>query len=135
MPGRADMPCTPTKVAGADGQRQRQRVRGHNRRAESTGRAIVVGETSCGCLRYLGFTPRLPGGGELAYSEVGFTSVKVERIEGKGACCPTWPSNARWRTLQQSSDHTLGRRKRHCRPRNSQQLSCEKARPVMGSRR
>ncbi len=51
---------------------------------QSMGRAIVVGETSCGCLlAYLGYAA-LPGGGELAYSEVGFTTVKGERIEGRG---------------------------------------------------
>ena len=51
---------------------------------QSTGRAIVVGETSCGCLlAYLGYAT-LPGGGELAYSEVGFTTIKGERIEGRG---------------------------------------------------
>ena len=51
---------------------------------QSTGRAVVVGETSCGCLlAYLGYAT-LPGGGELAYSEVGFTTVKGERIEGRG---------------------------------------------------
>ena len=51
---------------------------------QSTGRAIVVGETSCGCLlAYLGYA-KLPGGGELAYSEVGFTTVNGERIEGRG---------------------------------------------------
>ena len=51
---------------------------------QGMGRAIVVGETSCGCLlAYLGYAA-LPGGGELAYSEVGFTTVKGERIEGRG---------------------------------------------------
>ena len=51
---------------------------------QSTGRALVVGETSCGCLlAYLGYAV-LPGGGELAYSEVGFTTVKGDRIEGRG---------------------------------------------------
>ena len=51
---------------------------------QSTGRGIVVGETSCGCLlAYLGYAT-LPGGGELAYSEVGFTTIKGERIEGRG---------------------------------------------------
>ena len=51
---------------------------------QSTGRAIVVGETSCGCLlAYLGYAG-LPGGGELAYSEIGFTTIKGEGIEGKG---------------------------------------------------
>ena len=51
---------------------------------QSTGRAIVVGEPSCGCLlAYLGYAT-VPGGGELAYSEVGFTTIKGERIEGQG---------------------------------------------------
>jgi len=51
---------------------------------QSTGRGIVVGEPSCGCLlAYLGYAT-LPGGGELAYSEVGFTTIKGERIEGRG---------------------------------------------------
>ncbi len=51
---------------------------------QSMGRAMVVGETSCGCLlAYLGYAT-LPGGGELAYSEIGFTTAKGERIEGRG---------------------------------------------------
>lgn len=51
---------------------------------QSTGRAVIVGETSCGCLlAYLGYAV-LPGGGELAYSEIGFTTVKGDRIEGRG---------------------------------------------------
>ena len=51
---------------------------------QSTGRAIVVGEVSCGCLlAFLGYTA-LPGGGELAFSEIGFTNAKGERIEGRG---------------------------------------------------
>ena len=51
---------------------------------QSTGRAIVVGETSCGCLlAFLGYAA-LPGGGELAFSEIGFVNAKGERIEGRG---------------------------------------------------
>ncbi len=51
---------------------------------QSTGRAIVVGEVSCGCLlAFLGYAA-LPGGGELAFSEIGFTNAKGERIEGRG---------------------------------------------------
>ncbi len=47
-------------------------------------RAMVVGETSCGCLLgYLGYAS-IPGGGELAYSEIGFVSPKGRRIEGAG---------------------------------------------------
>ena len=51
---------------------------------QSTGRAIVVGEVSCGCLlAFLGYAA-LPGGGELAFSEIGFINAKGERIEGRG---------------------------------------------------
>ncbi len=51
---------------------------------QATGRARVFGETSCGCLlAFLGHA-KLPGGGELAYSEVGYTDVRGERIEGRG---------------------------------------------------
>ena len=51
---------------------------------QSTGRAIVVGEVSCGCLLgFLGYAA-LPGGGELAFSEIGFANAKGERIEGRG---------------------------------------------------
>ncbi|HET7728724.1 MAG TPA: S41 family peptidase [Usitatibacter sp.] len=51
---------------------------------QSTGRATVVGEPSCGCmLGFLGYA-RIPGGGELAYSEVGFVMPNGKRIEGEG---------------------------------------------------
>ncbi|MEP7262456.1 MAG: S41 family peptidase [Usitatibacter sp.] len=47
-------------------------------------RATIVGEPSCGCLLgYLGYT-RVPGGAELAYSEVGFVLSNGQRIEGRG---------------------------------------------------
>jgi carboxyl-terminal processing protease len=51
---------------------------------QATGRATVVGETTCGCLLgFLGYA-RVPGGGELAYSEVGFVLANGKRIEGEG---------------------------------------------------
>ena len=51
---------------------------------QAANRAIVVGEPSCGCLLgFLGYT-RIPGGGELAYSEVGFVLVNGQKIEGQG---------------------------------------------------
>ncbi len=51
---------------------------------QAVGRASVVGEPSCGCLLgFLGYTP-VPGGGELAYSEVGFVMASGKRIEGEG---------------------------------------------------
>jgi carboxyl-terminal processing protease len=51
---------------------------------QALGRAKVVGQTSCGCLLgFLGYAP-IPGGGELAYSEVGFVTANGKRIEGDG---------------------------------------------------
>lgn len=48
------------------------------------GRAMLIGQRSCGCmLGYLGYAD-LSGGGQLAYSEMGFILPKGERIEGKG---------------------------------------------------
>jgi carboxyl-terminal processing protease len=51
---------------------------------QGSGRAKVVGEQSCGCLLgYLGYA-HIPGGGELAYSEVGFVTAAGKRVEGEG---------------------------------------------------
>lgn len=51
---------------------------------QAAGRATVVGEPSCGCLLgFLGYA-RIPGGGELAYSEIGFVMSNGKRIEGEG---------------------------------------------------
>jgi carboxyl-terminal processing protease len=51
---------------------------------QATGRATVLGQPSCGCLLgFLGYA-RVPGGAELAYSEVGFVLGNGKRIEGEG---------------------------------------------------
>jgi carboxyl-terminal processing protease len=51
---------------------------------QALGRAKVVGETSCGCLLgYFGYA-QVPGGGRLAYSEIGFVLSDGRRIEGIG---------------------------------------------------
>ncbi len=51
---------------------------------QDLGRATVIGGRTCGCLLgYLGYAD-LPGGGQLAYSEVGFVLPKGARIEGNG---------------------------------------------------
>ena len=51
---------------------------------QDLGRAAVIGQRTCGCLLgYLGYAD-LPGGGQLAYSEIGFVSPKGKRIEGEG---------------------------------------------------
>ncbi len=51
---------------------------------QDLGRAAVIGEPSCGCLLgYIGYA-KVPGGGELAYSEIGFRTPNGRRIEGDG---------------------------------------------------
>jgi len=73
---------------------------------QAAGRATVIGETTCGCLLgYLGYA-RVPGGGELAYSEVGFVLANGKRIEGEGVVpdIPVAPSLA---DLVVSRDRTL----------------------------
>jgi carboxyl-terminal processing protease len=51
---------------------------------QSTGRAHVIGETTCGCLlAFLGYA-RLSEGGELAYSEVGYKDIHDKSIENVG---------------------------------------------------
>ncbi len=48
------------------------------------GRATIVGQRTCGCLLgYIGLMD-LPGGGQMAYSEIGYVSPKGKRIEGEG---------------------------------------------------
>jgi carboxyl-terminal processing protease len=51
---------------------------------QSAGRAKVIGRPSCGCLLgFLGYA-HVPGGAELAYSEVGFVLSNGRHIEGEG---------------------------------------------------
>ena len=51
---------------------------------QDLGRATIVGQRTCGCLLgYLGYAD-LPGGGQLAYSEIGFVTKSGKRIEGEG---------------------------------------------------
>ena len=73
---------------------------------QATGRAAVVGEPSCGCLLgFLGYA-RIPGGGELAYSEVGVVMSNGKRIEGEGVI-PDRSVSARLADLQQYRDRAL----------------------------
>lgn len=51
---------------------------------QSQKRAAVVGQNSCGCLlAFIGYAD-IPGGGKLAYSEVGFVFPDGKRVEGEG---------------------------------------------------
>jgi carboxyl-terminal processing protease len=73
---------------------------------QATGRAAVVGQPSCGCLLgFLGYA-RVPGGAELAYSEVGFVLGNGKRIEGEGVI-PDRPVPLTLPDLQMSRDRAL----------------------------
>ncbi len=73
---------------------------------QSLGRAKVMGEPSCGCLlAFLGFA-KVPGGGELAYSEVGFVLSDGRRIEGVGVI-PDVPVPLAITDLQFNRDRAL----------------------------
>ncbi len=51
---------------------------------QDLGRATIIGARSCGCLLgYMGYAD-VPGGGQLAYSEMGFVTPKGKRVEGEG---------------------------------------------------
>jgi carboxyl-terminal processing protease len=73
---------------------------------QSQGRAAVVGQTSCGCLlAYMGYAD-IPGGGKLAYSEVGFVFPNGKRIEGAGVT-PDLPVAVTIADLLVNRDRTL----------------------------
>ena len=73
---------------------------------QAAGRATVVGEQSCGCLLgFLGYA-RVPGGAELAYSEVGFVMANDKRIEGEGVI-PDHLVAVRLADLRSSRDRAL----------------------------
>ena len=73
---------------------------------QAVNRAVVVGTPSCGCLLgFLGYA-RIPGGGELAYSEVGFVLANGQRIEGTGVL-PNHPVPATLQDLRSGRDRVL----------------------------
>jgi len=73
---------------------------------QATGRAKIVGAPSCGCLLgFLGYA-LVPGGGELAYSEVGFAMSNGKRIEGEGVI-PDHEVSPALIDLQQGRDRPL----------------------------
>src|SRR6185312_2074745 len=73
---------------------------------QAAGRAEIVGQQSCGCLLgFLGYA-HVPGGGELAYSEVGFVLANGKRIEGEGVT-PDDPVALSLGDLRASRDRAL----------------------------
>jgi carboxyl-terminal processing protease len=51
---------------------------------QESGRAVVIGRQSCGCLLGIAKFRKVEGGGELAISELGYVSPKGRRLEGGG---------------------------------------------------
>jgi carboxyl-terminal processing protease len=73
---------------------------------QSTGRAHVIGETSCGCLlAFLGYA-QIDGGGELAYSEVGYKNINGQPIENMGVT-PNSSIRRKIADLEVNRDHAL----------------------------
>jgi carboxyl-terminal processing protease len=73
---------------------------------QALGRAAIVGRPTCGCLLgFLGYAS-VPGGGELAYSEVGFVMANGKRIEGEGVI-PDKPVPLTMADLQLNRDRAL----------------------------
>ncbi|MBA2356249.1 MAG: hypothetical protein H0V80_16485 [Acidobacteria bacterium] len=57
---------------------------------QEAGRAVVVGETTCGCVLVTTSPRPLPGGGELSVSEYDYFTPAGRRLEGQGVR-PDWP--------------------------------------------
>lgn len=73
---------------------------------QALGRATIVGTNSCGCLLgFLGYA-NVPGGAELAYSEIGFMTPDGKRIEGDGVK-PDWAVKPTLADLQLYRDRAL----------------------------
>jgi len=73
---------------------------------QATGRAKILGQPSCGCLLgFLGYA-QVPGGAELAYSEVGFELPNGKHIEGEGVI-PDKPVPIDPADLQTNRDRAL----------------------------
>ena len=73
---------------------------------QAAGRAKIVGQPSCGCLLgFLGYA-HVPGGADLAYSEVGFVLSNGKHIEGEGVI-PDVPAPITLADLRASRDRAL----------------------------
>jgi carboxyl-terminal processing protease len=73
---------------------------------QETGRAVVVGRQSCGCLLGISEFKKLKGGGELAVSELGYMSPRGRRVEGTGVI-PDEPVLITLSDLQSNRDSIL----------------------------
>jgi carboxyl-terminal processing protease len=73
---------------------------------QESGRAIIVGRRSCGCVRGISKFRKIKGGGELAVSEYGYMSPGGKTFEGTGVV-PNQPIELKIADLQQRRDSAL----------------------------
>jgi len=73
---------------------------------QETGRAVVIGRQSCGCLLGIAQFKKMKGGSELAISELGYVSPKGRKIEGAGVI-PDEPTRVTLADLQANRDPAL----------------------------
>ena len=102
--GRADAYAGPVAILVNSGSASGSEL--FSAAMQDLGRATVFGQPTCGCLLgYIGYA-KIPGGGELAYSEIGFRTPKGRRIEGEGVV-PDFPIPVAAADLQLARDRTL----------------------------
>ena len=73
---------------------------------QESGRAVVVGRTSCGCVLGISSFKKVKGGGELAVSEYGYDSPRGRTFEGTGVV-PDKAVELKLIDLQQRRDAAL----------------------------
>jgi carboxyl-terminal processing protease len=73
---------------------------------QESGRAVVIGRQSCGCLLGIAKYREVEGGGELAISELGYVSPKGKRLEG-GGVLPDEQVSLKIADLQRRRDATI----------------------------
>lgn len=73
---------------------------------QESGRALIVGRTSCGCVLGISSFKKVKGGGELAVSEFGYDSPRGKTFEGTGVV-PDKAVELKLADLQQQRDATL----------------------------
>jgi carboxyl-terminal processing protease len=75
---------------------------------KESGRATLIGQRTCGCLLgYMGLAD-VPGGAQMAYSEIGFKTINGSRVEGEGVA-PTIAVQASRQDLLLNRDVVLER--------------------------
>lgn len=96
---------------------------------QESGRAIVVGRRSCGCVLGISKFRKLKGGGELAVSEYGYQSPQGKTFEGTGVI-PNKPVELTISDLQHHRDAALEEAERLLRVKSEPRISSHEGRLV-----